>query len=227
MSGSRAGSRLPLNWYRDPRVVTLSDAAQALLARLATYAADGLTDGNVPSAVVRQQTSHLGRRAAAVIRELVAGGWAELRSNNDLYLVRWEVFNLPRSTVEVAAAQRAATSAAGGRARQATAERDEEGRFSRSPGADPAVRPGVRPPGRRVGRQPTVQLDASTVPVPVPDGTSTKYLRGEGWGELSGTEFDGRQPSRSSAALRPSSVTGRRSPPSGCGSVRAPRRMTP
>ena len=43
-----------------------------------------------------------------------------------------------------------------------------------------------RPSSRTAGRhQPPVQPDSSTVPVP--GGTSTKYLAGEGWGELAGT----------------------------------------
>jgi hypothetical protein len=187
MSPTRAGSLIGLTWYRDPRVLALSDAAQALLVRLTSYSAEGRTDGFVAASIVRQQTSQLSRRVAtAVLAELRAGCWVETKPNGDLYLLRWGEFNLSRSQIEERVAQLSDLSAAGGRARNSTGDRDERGRYR----ADPAEMPAETPAIPLEAQERDVQPESKPVPVPVPVGISTKYLRGDGWGDLSGTESE-------------------------------------
>ncbi len=176
---SRSGSLLPLTWYRDPRIIALSDPAQALYVRLLSWSADQLTDGAVPRRVMDQQTVQLSPdERALVLAELASVGLVGVDAAG-YFLVEWQAINLPRAEVEAIKATRRESARIGGLARAATAVRGSTGTFATSVASS---EPSSVDAGKTAGRGDSPSSVAPSVapsvdPAPSPSPSPSPYAR--------------------------------------------------
>lgn len=154
-SRTRAGTLLPLAWWKDPRTLALSSSSRDLLTRMLSYSADEMTDGRVPRNVAAMLVAADQLNGEAALDELINKGELRVVSDDVLLLVRWHDFNLSRQQVEEMRAQRVAAGQKGGVSRITGALRDPaSGHLLRD---QPAVAPDASPVGRQ-GDTPGVRL---------------------------------------------------------------------
>jgi hypothetical protein len=109
---ARAGTLVPLSYWRDRVMMELSPVARDLHLRLLSYSADEETDGLVPTAMARALTA-VGMDGDEGLRELRGVGLLEDHPRG-LYITDWSVFNLSHDEVEYLRAKRAASGRRGG-----------------------------------------------------------------------------------------------------------------
>jgi hypothetical protein len=147
--GPRAGTLLPLSYWRDPQILSLSVHGRDLLVRMLSYSADYTTDGLIPASMVLMLVAADPEGGLIVLGELADHGELVRKADGSCLLVRWREFNL--SSEEVAARRRQTAEAGqkGGAQRIATAKRDHLGRvLSRTQANKPDESPDESPDGR-------------------------------------------------------------------------------
>jgi hypothetical protein len=129
----RAGTLLPLGWWKDPRW-QFPAAERDLFTRLLSYSADFLTDGTVPSSIVAgmafaavgrggDSPGAAGDAAHALTVDIVGRGLLVFDGDRDSYVIPrdvYAIFNLTAAEVEAMKGQRAEA----GRQRARSATRD-------------------------------------------------------------------------------------------------------
>jgi hypothetical protein len=122
----RAGTLLPLGWWRDTSMMGLSPAARDLFVRGLGWSADEKTDGNLPASIAAM----LAFQNPEAIAELVdAGQWTE--TSGGFHAREWATYNLSAADIAARHEARIAAGRAGG---QKTAEvvrpiRGEDGKI--------------------------------------------------------------------------------------------------
>jgi hypothetical protein len=115
--------RLEDSFYDNPKVTRAGNAAIGLWVRCCTWSARHLTDGHIPTTVMRG----FGRPVDAAKLE-TAGLWILI---DDEYLIPdWLEYNPSAAEVKQRRSEQSAIRRAGGRARAAQAQRDEHGHFT-------------------------------------------------------------------------------------------------
>ena len=149
----RAGTLLPLSYWRDPQILSLSVHGRDLLVRMLSYSADYTTDGFIPAAMVLMLVAADPEGGVIILGELADHGELVRKADGSSLLVRWREFNL--SSEEVAARRRQTVEAGqrGGAQRIATAKRDHLGRVlsrtqANKPNESPDGSPDVSPDDR-------------------------------------------------------------------------------
>jgi len=158
--------RLPDSWHTDPRVLALSDAAQAGFVRLLAWCAAYRTDGAIPRAVMAALRVSARSAAALVAGELLSetpDGWQVVGPDAYLYMEA-----------------RREKNAAGGRKGMAH-------RYGR--GADGHTYPTDGPPNSSYNSAPNSPL-SGPVPAPVPARETLEKASAESFSRVPGPSLD-------------------------------------
>jgi hypothetical protein len=109
---ARAGTLVPLGYWRAADMMELSPIARDLHLRLLSYSADEVTDGQVPLAMVKSLIA-ASSDGEDGIKELRQAGLVQ-DQERVLFITDWHVFNLSHDEVEYLRTKRAAAGRRGG-----------------------------------------------------------------------------------------------------------------